>query len=230
MTDDTDKGETQYQADVPAQQQRDRRGGPDAEPWQQDTAAGMEDLLDRLLQTASQAGDVSIADMLAATGRRSFGPTLLVAGLVVFSPLSGIPGLPSVVAALVVLIAAQMLFGHRHFWLPQWVLKWKVSAALLQRAIRIFRPVARVMDRLTRTRLSILTGGLAQYPIAVLCLLIALTMPPLELVPFANSLAGAALSAFGLALVTDDGVLALIAVAFCATGIGLIVWQMLQLT
>lgn len=195
------------------------------------TVAGLEELLDRLAETARRQGHVSVAEMLAAAGQRSFGPLLLVPGMIVFSPLSGVPGLPTAVAVLVMLVAVQLLWRRNHVWLPRWVLRRSVSTGLLQRAVRVLRPVARVVDRLTRPRLRKLADaeGLAIYPIALLCALIALTMPPLELVPFANSVAGAALTAFGLALVTRDGLLALIAGVICATGFWLAASRMLSL-
>ncbi|MEZ0470800.1 exopolysaccharide biosynthesis protein [Luteimonas salinilitoris] len=195
------------------------------------TVAGLEGVLERLAEAARREGQVSVAEMLAAAGQRSFGPLLLVPGLIVLSPLSGVPGLPSAVAVLVLLVAAQLLCRRHHVWLPKWALRRSVSAGLLQRAVRVLRPVARVADRLTRPRLRVLADaeGLALYPIALLCILIALTMPPLELVPFANSIAGAALTAFGLALITHDGLLALVAGVICATGFWLAASRMLSL-
>jgi hypothetical protein len=44
--------------------------------------------------------------------------------------------------------------------------------------------------------------------------MIGATMPPLELLPFAATIAGIALAAFGLAIVARDGVLVVIAVLF----------------
>jgi hypothetical protein len=70
----------------------------------------------------------------------------------------------------------------------------------------------------------VLTHSVALYAIAVLCIVIAVTMPPLEVVPFANSTAGGALMAFGLALIAHDGVLVVIALAFCVTSLALIAW------
>ena len=52
-------------------------------------------------------------------------------------------------------------------------------------------------------------------------MVIAVLMPPLEAVLFANVVTAAAISAFGLALVANDGLLAL--VAFSLTGAGLFV-------
>jgi hypothetical protein len=74
--------------------------------------------------------------------------------------------------------------------------------------------MARWVDRMVQPRLTLFTRGPALYANVLLCLLIALSMPPLELIPFANSINGAALAALGLALFAQDGVLALLAFAF----------------
>jgi hypothetical protein len=59
--------------------------------------------------------------------------------------------------------------------------------------------------------------GPGRYIIALICLLVAAAMPFLELIPFSSSAAGVALSAFGLALVSHDGALALL--AYLVTGV-----------
>ncbi|MDH5823088.1 exopolysaccharide biosynthesis protein [Luteimonas sp. RD2P54] len=193
-----------------------------------DTVAGMEDLLDRLARAAEGQARLSVADLLDAAGARSFGPLLLVPGVIVLSPLSGIPGLPTAMAVVVLLVAAQLLLRRRSFWLPGWALRRPVRRGPLQRAVRALRPAARVLDRLIRPRLRRLadTGGAAAYPVALVCMSIALTMPPMELVPFANSLAGAALTVIGLALVAGDGLLVLAAAAICTAGAGLLAFNL----
>src|SRR5690606_31710215 len=85
----------------------------------------------------------------------------------------------------------------------------------LLRAVRLMRPLARGVDRLLKPRLAWLVESHAVYAVAVVCALVALTMPPLELVPFAATAAGVAIAAFGLALSGRDGLLALLAFGFC---------------
>lgn len=58
--------------------------------------------------------------------------------------------------------------------------------------------------------------------IALVCILIALTVPPLELVPFIDMPLWAALAAFALALVAHDGLLAIAAFILTAIGAGLV--------
>ena len=52
-------------------------------------------------------------------------------------------------------------------------------------------------------------------------------MPPLEAIIFANVLTAAAISAFGLALVADDGLLAALAFALTGGSIALLAWAFL---
>ena len=77
-------------------------------------------------------------------------------------------------------------------------------------------PPARVVDRLTRPRLTFLVSRTGAYLTALFCVCIAVVMPMFELVPFSASAVGVALAALGLALVAHDGLLALI--AFCVIG------------
>lgn len=66
---------------------------------------------------------------------------------------------------------------------------------------------------------TVLVKGPAATIIALLSLMIASSMPFLELIPFSSSLAGMVLMAFGLSLVSYDGFLALI--AYATTGAAL---------
>jgi hypothetical protein len=174
--------------------------------------------LESLLQRLEQAGEadqpVTIERMLQATDERSFGALLLVPGLLVFSPLSGIPGLPSVFAVMVSLIAIQLLIGRKHFWLPKWLLRRSASRSKYDKAIAFLHRIAGFVDRLLKRRLTFLTNGLANRLNAVLCLAIAATMPPLELIPFGNSTAGAALSVLGLGMMARDGAMIVAALLF----------------
>lgn len=186
-------------------------------------------LLDKLEDAGpDDAGDrpVHLGELLDAVGRRSFGPILLLVGLIAFSPLSGIPGMPSMLGVTVILVAGQLVVGKKRFWVPGWVARRSISRGKLDRALKFLRRPARWVDNVLRERLAFLTRGIATYGIALLSLLIAATMPPLEIVPFAASTAGLALMAFGLALTAHDGVMALVAVAFTlATGF----WMVNQL-
>lgn len=186
----------------------------------------LEQLLDQISDTRSSSR-VSLDTVVNVVGTRSFGPLLLLAGVILVSPLSGIPGMPTAMALLIFLIAAQLLLRRRCFWLPRWLLARSISSGRLIRAFEWTKRPARVVDRWSRPRLKPLTRQSGSYAIAIVCVAIALVMPVMELVPFSASAAGLALAAFGLALVTRDGLLALTAFAFVAVTAALLARQLL---
>jgi hypothetical protein len=175
-----------------------------------------------LLAILAQAGraktQVSVRELRDVIGRRSFAPLLLAASIVGFTPLGGIPGVPTTLATIVVIIAVQIVMGFESLWLPRFLLDRKVEGKKLVRGAKSLRPVARAIDRAIRPRLTFLTQRPTSYVIAVVCVMIALTVPPLELVPFVDIPLWAALVAFSLALVAHDGLLAIAAFVLAITG------------
>lgn len=169
-----------------------------------------------------------MADLLDEVGPRSFGVLLLVAGLITLMPLVGdIPGVPTVMAVFVVLVAGQLLLRRRHLWLPEWLLKRSVESEKLDKALDWMERPAQFIDRWLRPRLRLLTRRVATYFIAIACLFVAALMPIMEVIPFSANLAGAGLTAFGLSLMTNDGLLALLAFGCTLTAFGLIVYNFL---
>jgi len=175
--------------------------------------------LKEVLSRVADAGDeerVSVDAILQSVGRRSFGPLLLVPGLLLVSPLSAVPGFGSMMALIVFLFSFQLVIGQRSIWLPQFVLKRSVEREGLDKAVRFLKPAVRLIDSVVHQRLQFLAMGPFARLIGVVCLLIAFIMPPLELVPMANTTSGAAIALFGLALVARDGLLAML--GLLATG------------
>lgn len=165
---------------------------------------------------ASGAGDhVSVAEIMQSVGQRSFGPLLLVPGLLLVSPLSGIPGSGTIGGLIIGLVSLHLALGRTRIWLPRFVLARAVPRRRLEDALSFLKPAIRVVDRLINRRLSFLTEGAFARLIGLVCLTIACFMPPMELVPLSNSLMAATVSLFALALVAHDGLLA--ALAFLAT-------------
>jgi len=184
------------------------------------------DILDKLETLADRQSRVSLEDAVAAFGNRSYGPFLLVPALIEISPIGGIPGLPTVLAAIIILFAAQMLIGRKHLWLPHVIGKRAASAGTVHRATAKLRGVADVADRWFHGRLPALTQGPFVRIAALATIGLALTVPPLELLPFASTAPMAAIAAFGLALLVRDGALMIAAILLAgvatAVGIGLI--------
>ncbi len=181
----------------------------------------IEDVLDLIEKSTDDRDRVSLAMILEKLGRRSFGPVLLLAGLIILAPLIGdIPGVPTTMGLIVLLTAVQLLLRREHFWMPQWMLRRSMDKKKLCKGIRWLRPVARFLDRFTKPRLMPVTRDAGNYIIAIICIMIAAAIPPMEFVPFSANIAGASLTIFGLALTARDGLLALIAVLFLVIASG----------
>lgn len=176
----------------------------------------LEQLLDTMAKAAEGVDQVSFEKIIDAVGKRAFGPLLLMVGILMTSPVSGIPGLPTTMATLVVLTGVQLLMGRDSFWLPQWLLRRSLASSKLQKGVKWLKRPARVIDHALKPRLTFLIHRVGQYVIALVCILIALSVPPLEIVPFLATTTGLVLTIFGLALVAYDGALALL--AFILTG------------
>jgi hypothetical protein len=169
----------------------------------------LEQLLDRIDIASREGSKITLEAVIEALGRRSFGPLLLLAGLITLSPIGDIPGTPTLMAFLVLLVAGQLIGRRRSFWFPGWLLRRSISERKMATALKWLRPPARFIDRFLKPRMAYFTGNLGLYGIAFICIVIALAMPPMEFVPFSATGAGLALTAFDLALIAHDGLLAL---------------------
>lgn len=178
--------------------------------------ANLEQLLDRFCSAERGRSTTTVGAIVAEVGTRSFGPLLLLAGAILTSPISGIPGVPTSMGVLVLLISAQLLLRRDHFWLPQWILRRRIRRSRIEALARWLRRPARWVDKFLRPRWTRLVSGRLIYVIGSVCFILALAVPIMEVVPFSASLAGVAFTAFGVALTARDGAVA--AVAFVAAG------------
>lgn len=182
----------------------------------------LEQVLERIDQATRDRSEVSLGEVMEELGHRSFGPVLVFTGVIMSVPVVGdIPGVPTVLALVVALVAVQLLIGRKHFWLPQFLLRRSVSADKVCRSLGWARKPAAFIDRGLKPRMTYLAKGAEARLIAAVALCIAAITPLTEVVPFSANVAGAALTAYGLALIADDGLVAIIASAF-ALGIGLL--------
>ena len=168
-------------------------------------------MLDNLADAGEQGKQgerVAVAEVMATVGQRSFGPLLLVPGLIVLSPIAGIPGVGSAAGVVVLLIAGQLLIGCDRFWLPKFIRKRTVERRRIEKSVKTLRPVARVVDKVLRPRLGFLTRRPFTYVVAATCVGLGLMLPVLDMVPFTSLVPASAITAFGLAIIAHDGALA----------------------
>lgn len=156
----------------------------------------------------------SVADIMAEIGDRSFAPAVLLPALILVSPISGIPGTPTLGAVIIVLIALQWLFGRDHLWLPRFVMRRAIPSHRLHQGLDFLDRPAGWVDRHTHRRLLPLVrpplGGLAILAIV----LIAGTWPLLELLPMVTTVGAIAVSLFAIGLMTRDGLFVVAGYAF----------------
>ncbi|MDR5897826.1 exopolysaccharide biosynthesis protein [Halomonas vilamensis] len=177
----------------------------------------LEQLLDTISILTRDNEKVSLGMVVESIGSRSFGPLLMLIGITLFSPLSGIPGMSVFMGSFIMLIAVQMLLGREQFWLPRYILNRSIEHSKLQKALNWLNKPARGIDRFLKPRLTFLVNNGGSYGIASLCVVIGLFMPFMELLPFSSSTAGLALLLLGLALVVHDGLLVLLAISIFTT-------------
>ena len=181
-------------------------------------------LLIQLERLGKDHDPVTLGQVLEALGQRSFAPLLLVAGLILFSPLSGIPGVPTLMGLMILLTSVQMLFLRRHLWLPQWLLRKSIPASRFLRIVHWLQRPATSIDRWLRPRLSLLVHRGGSYLIALVSTAIGLALPAMEILPFSATVAGLVLTLFGLALVAQDGLTVLIALGVAGLIVALALW------
>lgn len=188
-----------------------------------DDPKSVSDILDRIEELADKEDKVAVGDVIEALGGRGFGPLLVIVPLIDISPIGGIPGLPTAMALVIVVVAVQILLGRRHMWLPGFIRRRSVKSERAKKAVGKTRGVARFMDRWFHGRLTWLPEGVFLRVAAVGVILLCAAVPPLELLPFATTAPMLAIAAFGLAITVRDGALMIAAVvlALAAVGIGL---------
>ena len=184
----------------------------------------LKDLIE-VIADAGNGPEVSVGDILDHIGTRSFGALLLAPSLLVVTPISGIPGVPSTAGIIILLICLQFLSGRKTIWLPRWILRSKIPRRRLDRAMKAARPVARTVDRVIRPRLGFLINRVTFAVVALVCAVLAATMPPLEILPFTATATAFIIALFALSMLVRDGLLALIALGATAfAGFAFAMW------
>ncbi|MGM0417435.1 MAG: exopolysaccharide biosynthesis protein [Thermodesulfobacteriota bacterium] len=177
----------------------------------------LEQLLEKIGTMAETEKDrITFGAIIDAIGTRSIGPLLLAPGLILTSPLSGIPGVPTLMGIFLLLISAQLPFKKQSYWMPQLLLKRSFKKKSVSKAVSKIRPAAKFVDRFIQPRLTFLVRGISKYIIASICFITGLCIPVMEIVPFSASGAGAVITLYGLSLVAYDGFIAL--TAYILTG------------
>ncbi|MBK1834649.1 exopolysaccharide biosynthesis protein [Roseibacillus ishigakijimensis] len=162
------------------------------------------------LDDQSTGGKVKLGDLVESFEHRGFGPIFLVPALVALvPPLSGIPGVPALCGLVTVTIAVQMILGRSYPWLPERLRALSVSREKVEKMQQKGRPFAEWIDSLSAQRLTWLTHPVSVRLLAFLIAFLALSMIPLELVPFGAAAPAGAIVLLSLGLMARDGLMIL---------------------
>ncbi|MEM5477912.1 exopolysaccharide biosynthesis protein [Pacificibacter sp. AS14] len=184
-----------------------------------DTVSG---IIDKSVEVAHGRDKVCVADLVASLGRQVLLSMLLLPALAVVTPLSGIPGFSSLCGITIALVGMQLLWERDTIWLPDWIMRRKLSAARLEKAVKWLDGVATWCDKISRPRLQVLVQKPGAIFAQIMCILSGAAMPFLELVPFSSSMLAVAISLFAVGLVMRDGLFVLVGF-FVFLGAGVVV-------
>lgn len=172
----------------------------------------LEATLDSLaIETSGET--LSVRDLVAAFRRRGFGPVILILALICMLPTGAIPGVASGSALLILSLALQIVFGRRFPWIPGPVADLSLKRDTVLRALEVARPTARRIDRTLATRLTIFTHPVANSVVGICIGVLALSIIPLQAIPFAAALPALIIAVFALGITARDGALTLLGLA-----------------
>jgi len=167
-------------------------------------AERLTDILARLAEPGT--GSVTLADVVAAVGERSFGAVLVILAIPNMVA-SLVPGLSIVLGLPLLLVSLQLLYGADRPWLPQRLARLEMQRHDLRRIVERMRFALRRLERAVKPRLEYLATDWAERLIGLGCLLLSLLvfLP----IPFANLVPATGVLLFGFALLERDGLVAL---------------------
>lgn len=192
-------------------------------PEPDENASRLTTLLDRVEQ-AENDGRVSVGAVLAGMGEATLAAPLLLLGLLWVSPLSGVPGSPTVFALLLFLIVVQILAGRHHLWLPGVLRRRSLPARRVRQALAMLRGPLERVEPFFRPRLTLLADRPGNILALLICLLIAALAPLMEILPFLVSGGALVVSCFAVGILMRDGLAMLVGYGTVLIGLVLLRW------
>jgi hypothetical protein len=180
---------------------------------------GLEDVADRMAE-AAQGDRVSVGDLVSAVGRHAFAPLLLVLGLISLSPLGSIPGASITLGALIILVAMPALMGRQSPWLPGLLLHIHIKGSKARASVKWLKPRLARIDRLLEPRWPGLLRPVFRRIVALLCIVLAILMYPLAVVPWGVVAPSFAIVVLSLGLSSRDGLVVAVGLVVTVVALG----------
>jgi hypothetical protein len=163
-----------------------------------DTGRGFIGLVVDLAARSGPEG-LTIREIRDTLDERGFGLLILILSIPCLVP--ALYGVPQVIGIPILLLALQILLGREEPWLPETVLKRRVSKAWLDRMADFASKRMLWFEQLSRPRLKILACGPGERLAALMMVVATLTI----IIPFTNTVPSIALALMAVGLIERDG-------------------------
>ena len=161
-----------------------------------------------------------LGELVNAFGERGFGALMLFFGLMNIA-IGIIPGTTTVLGAPLILMGLQLMVRQDQLWLPRWALGRSIDRATYSTGLEKVLPPLRMVERLSRPRLPVMTSEVSEMLIGIVTFLLAciLVLP----IWGGNLVPALIISTFGFGLMQRDGIVVLVGWAGVG-GVCLFIW------
>ncbi len=179
-------------------------------------------LLDELEALIDGRDEVSLGAIIDQLGARGFGPLLVALSAFLILPVGMIPGMPGLVAIVLVLVGLQMLIGHKRLWAPEALRGRLISTGPLRASINRARPVARRLRPILMPRLGgLVDNGLTLTAAAAIFIVTGVVIFLIGFIPGLPFVLSLHVLLIGLGMSARDGLVTLLGFLVFAPGIWL---------
>ena len=156
---------------------------------------------------AKQDPKLYLGELVDAFGERGFGALMLFFGLMNIA-IGIIPGTTTILGAPLLLMGLQLATRVDQLWLPKWALRRWIERTAYQSGVEKVLPRVRLVERLSKPRLHVMTIDLSEMLIGVATTALAFIL----ILPIwgGNLVPALIISTFGFGLMQRDGLVVLI--------------------
>lgn len=191
---------------------------PEEEP--EDQFSGV---LNDLGDVANGEPRTTVGEVVDALGRRGTGPILVLLSAVLILPVGMIPGMPGLVALILMLIGLQMLLGNAHLWMPPRLRRIEVSTETLQRVVDHAQPWRHKIRLLLSERLiTVVDSSIVQIATSLILIMTGGVIFFIGFVPGLPFVLSIHVLLIGLGMTARDGVVISLGLATIAPAVWLI--------
>ncbi|UAT42811.1 exopolysaccharide biosynthesis protein [Anaplasmataceae bacterium AB001_6] len=160
---------------------------------------------------------ITLLEIIAVLHAKGFAILILLFCLPLTVPLPVPPGYTTVFSIPTLLFSVQMLFGRQAPWLPKKIAEIKIKRSILAYLVEKTSPILHKIEHFSRARIMFFSSKKGEKLYAIICLIcsLAIALP----LPMTNMIPAIGLSIYSIALINRDGLLAILAILICITGL-----------